>query len=144
MGQLFSLATEADENKHSYFRGPPGPTKIKFLFSSATEADVNSQLTTYFRRLFVGLGEADENRSFSSVPTKIVACFRRTYFRRLFSSVYAYFCGFLAHENLDVSCSECLYRVVLIARSLIIGLMCDAHYCMNYLARTCHNKDVDY
>jgi hypothetical protein len=44
--------------------------------------------------------------SFSSVPTKIVAYFRRTYFRRLFSSVYAYFRGFLAHENLDVSCSE--------------------------------------
>jgi hypothetical protein len=38
------------ENKRSYFRGPPGPTKIKFLFSSATEADVNSQPTTYFRR----------------------------------------------------------------------------------------------
>jgi hypothetical protein len=31
--------------------------------------------------------EADENKSFSSVPTKIVAYFRRTYFRRLFSSV---------------------------------------------------------
>jgi hypothetical protein len=87
MGQLFSSVTEADENKCRYFRGPPpGPTKINAA-------------------IFVGLGEADENRSFSSVPTKIVACFRRTYFRRLFSLVYAYFRGFLAHENLDVSCS---------------------------------------
>jgi hypothetical protein len=34
----------------SYFRGPPGPTKIKLLFSSATEADANTQPTTYFRR----------------------------------------------------------------------------------------------
>jgi hypothetical protein len=56
--------------------------------------------------MFVGLGEADENRSFSSVPTEIVAYFRRTYFRRLFSSVYSYFCGFLAHKNLGVSCSD--------------------------------------
>jgi hypothetical protein len=36
--------------------------------------------------IFVGLGEADENKSFTSVPTKIVAHFRRIYFRRLFSS----------------------------------------------------------
>jgi hypothetical protein len=50
MGQLFSSATMADENKRSYFRGPPGPTKIRFLFLLATEADVNSQPTTYFRR----------------------------------------------------------------------------------------------
>jgi hypothetical protein len=55
----------------SYFRGPQGPTKIKFLFSSVTEADVNTQPN------FVGLGEADENRSFSPVPTEIVAYFRR-------------------------------------------------------------------
>jgi hypothetical protein len=55
--------------------------------------------------IFVGLGEADENKSFTSVPTKIVAHFRQIYFRRLFSSVYAYFRGFLAHENLCVSCS---------------------------------------
>jgi hypothetical protein len=48
----------------SYFRGPPGPTKIKLLFSSATKADANTQ------PIFVGLGEADENRSFSSVPKK--------------------------------------------------------------------------
>jgi hypothetical protein len=34
----------------SYFRGPPGPTKIKLLFSSATETDANTQPTTYFRR----------------------------------------------------------------------------------------------
>jgi hypothetical protein len=47
----------------SYFRGPPGPTKIKLLFSwatgadenkapifVATEADANTQPTTYFRR----------------------------------------------------------------------------------------------
>jgi elongation factor 1-alpha len=54
----------------------------------------------------IGNGYADENRSFSSVPTEIVAYFRRTYFRRLFSSVYAYFRGFLAHENLGVSCSD--------------------------------------
>jgi hypothetical protein len=39
----------------SYFRGPPGPTKIKFLFLSATEADANT------KPIFVGLGE----------PTKI-------------------------------------------------------------------------
>jgi hypothetical protein len=65
----------------SYFRGPPGPMKTKFLFLPATEADVNTQ------PIFVGLGEADENRSFSSVLTEIVAYFRRTYFRRLFSSV---------------------------------------------------------
>jgi hypothetical protein len=45
--QLFSSATEADENKRSSFRGP---TKIKFLFLSATEVDENSQPTTYFRR----------------------------------------------------------------------------------------------
>jgi hypothetical protein len=32
--------------------------------------------------IFVGLGEADENTSFSSVPTKIIPYFRRTYFRR--------------------------------------------------------------
>jgi hypothetical protein len=37
--------------------------------------------------IFVGLGEADENKSFTSVPTKI-------------SSVYAYIRGFSAHENL--------------------------------------------
>jgi hypothetical protein len=93
----------------SYFRRPPPrPTKIRAqLFSSATtEADVNSQPTNYF----VGLGEADENRSFSSVPTEIVAYFRRTYFRRLFSSVYTYFRGFLAHENLGVSSSERVLR----------------------------------
>ena len=52
---------------------------------------------------------------FSSVPMKIVAYFRLTYFRRLFSSVcrrkYSIFVGlsffrrFLAHENLGVSCS---------------------------------------
>jgi hypothetical protein len=85
--QLFSWATGADENS-SYFRRPPRPTQIP-----------NQP------HIFVGLGEADENRSFSSVPTEIVAYFRRTYFRRLFSSVYAYFRGFLAHENLGVSCS---------------------------------------
>jgi hypothetical protein len=37
--------------------------------------------------IFVGIGKADENRLFLSVPTKIGAYFRRTYFRRLFSSV---------------------------------------------------------
>jgi hypothetical protein len=67
--QLFSWATGADENKVPYFRRPPGPTKIP-------------------RRapIFVGLGEADENKSFTLVPTKIVAHFHRIYFRRLFSS----------------------------------------------------------
>jgi hypothetical protein len=54
----------------SYFRRPPRPTKI---VSRPT--------------IFVGLVEADENKSFSSVPTEIVAYFRQTYFRRLFSSV---------------------------------------------------------
>jgi hypothetical protein len=86
--QLFLWATGADENKAPYFRQPPGPTKLP-------------------RRapIFVGLGEADENKSFMSVPTKIVAHFRRIYFRRLFSSVYTYFRGFLVDENLCVSCS---------------------------------------
>ena len=68
--------------KNSYFRGPPGPTKIKNLFSSATVTDANTQPSTYFRRpwgsrrkqvIFVGTDE-------------IVSYFRRTYFRRLFSS----------------------------------------------------------
>jgi hypothetical protein len=36
--------------------------------------------------IFVGLGEADENKPFTSVPTKIVAQFHRIYFWRLFSS----------------------------------------------------------
>jgi hypothetical protein len=59
---------EADENKAPYFRRPPWPTKIP-------------------RRapIFVDLGEVDENKSFTSVPTKIVAHFRRIYFRSLFS-----------------------------------------------------------
>jgi hypothetical protein len=51
------------------------------VFSSAQEAHVNSLC------IFVGLGQTDENMLFSSVPTKIVAYFRLTYFRRLFSSV---------------------------------------------------------
>jgi hypothetical protein len=86
---LFSWATGADENKAPYFRRPLWPTKLP-------------------RRapIFVGLGEADENTSFTSVPKKIVAHFRRIYFRRLFSSVYSYFRGFLAQENLCVSCSD--------------------------------------
>jgi hypothetical protein len=41
-------------------------------------ADENTPSSTFF----VGLGEADENKSFTSVPTKIVAHFRRIYFRR--------------------------------------------------------------
>jgi hypothetical protein len=79
---------EADENKAPYFRRPRWPMKIP-------------------RRapIFVGLGGTDENKSFTSVPTKIFAHFRRIYFWRLFSSAYAYFSGFLAHENLCVSCS---------------------------------------
>jgi hypothetical protein len=80
--------------------GHRGRRKYSSLFSSATGADEHK--TT----IFVGLGEADENKSFTSVPTKIVAHFRRIYFRRLFSSVYAYFRGFWAHENLCVYCSE--------------------------------------
>jgi hypothetical protein len=59
---------EADENKASYFRRPRWPMKIP-------------------RRtpIFVGLGGTDESKSFKSVPMKIVAHFRRFYFRRLFS-----------------------------------------------------------
>jgi hypothetical protein len=53
----------------SYFHRPLRPTKI---VSRPT--------------IFVGFVKADENKSFSSVPTKIAAYFRRTYFRRLFSS----------------------------------------------------------
>jgi hypothetical protein len=84
--QLFSSATDRPTKINTiYFRGPPpGPTKIAFVFSSATErpTKIVSRLT-----IFVGLGEADEYRLFSSVPTEIVAYFRRTYFRGLFSSV---------------------------------------------------------
>jgi hypothetical protein len=67
--QLFSWATGADENKAPFFCGPPWPMKLP-------------------RRapIFVGLGEADENTLFTSLPTKIVAHFCRIYFRRLFSS----------------------------------------------------------
>ena len=69
--QIFSSATTQGRRKLcSYFRRPQWPTKI---VSRPT--------------IFVGLGEADENTSFSSVPTKIIPYFRRTYFRRLFSSV---------------------------------------------------------
>jgi hypothetical protein len=57
------------------------PTKIAVVFSSANEAHENSCC------IFVGLGKADENMLFLSVPTKIVVYFRLTYFRRLFSSV---------------------------------------------------------
>jgi hypothetical protein len=84
-----------------YFRRPPPrPTKIAWhVFSSATTRPtkiawhVFSSATTGPTKIngrliiFVGLGKADENRLFSSVPTKITAYFRRTYFRRLFSSV---------------------------------------------------------
>jgi hypothetical protein len=91
------------------FRRPERrPTKIHAghqLFSWATGADENKTA------IFVGPGEADENKSFTSVPTKIVAHFCRIYFRRTdenspFSSFYAYFRGFSAHENLYVSCSD--------------------------------------
>ena len=68
--QIFSSATTQGRRKLCpYFRRPQWPTKI---VSRPT--------------IFVGLGEADENKSFSSVPTKIIPYFRRTYFRRLFSS----------------------------------------------------------
>jgi hypothetical protein len=54
-----------------------GPTKITSLFSSATEADERWPTKIVSRpTIFVGLGKADENRSFSSVPTEIVAYFR--------------------------------------------------------------------
>jgi hypothetical protein len=64
--EFSSAWLQADENTASYFRRPPprptkillsyvrrpplGPTKITLLFSSATEVDVNSQPTNYFRR----------------------------------------------------------------------------------------------
>jgi hypothetical protein len=77
----------------SYFRGPPGPTKTKLLFSSATEADANTKPSIYFRRpwgsrqkyvIFVGTDENScpfSSKIFSAaifvgMPTKI-ACFRR-------------------------------------------------------------------
>jgi hypothetical protein len=93
--QLFSSATTGtDENTSSYFRRPPpGPTKIRLLFSSATEADENSQPTNYFRWLWgsrrkwiIFVGTDVNSCLFSSnlflaaifvgLPTKIV------YFRR--------------------------------------------------------------
>jgi hypothetical protein len=84
--QLFSWATDRPTKINaSYFRGPPpGPTKIAFVFSSATERPTKIVSRP---NIFVGLGEADEYRLFSWVPTEIVAYFRRTYFRGLFSSV---------------------------------------------------------
>jgi hypothetical protein len=61
-----------------------GPTKIVWhLFSSATTWPTKIVSRPF---IFVGLREADENKLFTSVPTKIGAYFRRTYFRRLFSS----------------------------------------------------------
>jgi hypothetical protein len=121
---LFSSATAVDENS-SYFRGPlyfrrPAhennlyfrrPKSGRRKYSDPNPADLFSS-----RPIFVDLGEADENRSFSSVPTKQLHIFVEHifggYFRRhadensLFSSVYAYFRGVLAHENLGVFCSE--------------------------------------
>jgi hypothetical protein len=77
------------------------PTKISWehIFVGHHQADGNighvfSSSTTGPTKIvsrptiFVGLGKADENRYFSSVPTEIVAYFRRTYFRRLFSSAF--------------------------------------------------------
>jgi hypothetical protein len=67
-----------------YFgRPPPRPTKIawRIFVGHQRPTKINGRLT-----IFVGLGKTDENRLFSSVPTKIAAYFRRTYFRRLFSS----------------------------------------------------------
>jgi hypothetical protein len=66
LASYFRGHMEADENTAPYFRRPPWPTKIP-------------------RRapIFVGLGEAHENKSFTSIPTKIVAHFHRIYFRRL-------------------------------------------------------------
>jgi hypothetical protein len=71
------------------------PTKIAWhVFSSATTVPTKMVSRPTF---FVGLWKANENRYFSSVPTQIVAYFRRTYFRRLFSSAcrrkYAIFVG---------------------------------------------------
>jgi hypothetical protein len=98
--------TKIHAGRASYFRGPPGPTKIKLP-------------------IFVGHRDRRKYPAedlFSSVlgkPTKI-GHFRRyrrnsctfssnifsaAIFVGLFSSVYAYFRGFLAHENLGVSCS---------------------------------------
>ena len=92
--QFSSASVVADENTcPGYFRRlPPGRRKSRPHFRRPPRPTKIVNRPT----IFAGLGKADENRSFSSVPTEIVAYFRRTYFRRLFSSVYAYFRGFLA------------------------------------------------
>jgi hypothetical protein len=83
--RLFSSATTgADENMFpGYFRRPPPrPTKISWcIFVGHRPTKINGR-----RTIFVGFSKADENSLVSSVPTKIYAYFRRTYFRRLFSS----------------------------------------------------------
>jgi hypothetical protein len=83
--QFSSASVVVDENMFpGYFRRPPPrPTKIawRIFVGHQRPTKINGRLT-----IFVGLGKTDENRLFSSVPTKIAAYFRRTYFRRLFSS----------------------------------------------------------
>jgi hypothetical protein len=84
--RLFSSATTgADENMFpGYFRRPPlRPTKIswRIFVGHNRPTKINGR-----RTIFVGFSKADENSLVSSVPTKIPAYFRRTYFRRLFSS----------------------------------------------------------
>jgi hypothetical protein len=109
--RIFVGHHRADENiGHVFSSATTGPTKISWarIFVGHHRADENighvfSSATTGPTKIvsrptiFVGLGKADENRSFSSVPTEIVAYFRRTYCRRLFSSAcrrkYAIFVG---------------------------------------------------
>ena len=109
--QFSSASVVADENMFpGYFRRPPPrPTKIcsqdifvghsrltklswRIFVGHPRPTKINGRLT-----IFVGFAKTDENRLFSSVPTKIDVYFRRTYFRRLFSSAgrrkYSIFVG---------------------------------------------------
>jgi hypothetical protein len=82
--QLFSWVTGADENKAPIFVGHRGRRKYQaeHLFSSALGKSTKIGHFRWYRR---------NSCLFSS---------------NVFSAVYAYFRGFLAHENLGVSCSD--------------------------------------
>jgi hypothetical protein len=84
-GNIFSSAISGPKKiSGTYFQRPHLADENSLgVLSSATTGPTNivSRPT-----IFVGLGKADENRYFSSVPTEIGAYFHRTYFWRLFSS----------------------------------------------------------